>query len=86
MASLADGDTQPVEVAGVHHHAVAVVCGLRNIAAGNDFDDRQAEFGGEVPVALIAAGHRHDRAGAVAGQHVVGDEHRNRCPLAGFVA
>ena len=39
--------------------------------------DRQAEPGRELPVALVLAGHRHDRAGAVAHQHVVGDEHRD---------
>ena len=31
-------------------------------------------------VALVVRGHRHDRAGAVLHQHVVGDEHRD--PLA----
>ena len=40
-------------------------------------DDRQVERLGELPVALVLAGHRHDRAGAVAGQHVVGDEDRD---------
>ena len=74
-------DAQPVEVVGVHQHAVAGVGRLRNIAARNHFDDRQAELGGELPVALVAAGHRHDRAGAVADQHVVGDEHRNLFPV-----
>ena len=34
----------------------------------------------EREVALVVAGHRHDRAGAVLHQHVVGDEHRD--PLA----
>ena len=40
-------------------------------------DDRQVEDLGELPVALVLAGHRHDRAGAVADQHVVGDEDRD---------
>jgi len=35
----------------------------------NRFHDRQAELGGEVPVPVIAAGHGHDGAGAVADQH-----------------
>ena len=39
-------------------------------------DDRQLEHLGEVPVALVLAGHGHDRAGAVTHQHVVGDEDR----------
>ena len=34
----------------------------------------------EVQVALVVRGHRHDRAGAVVGQHVVGRPHRD--PLA----
>ena len=39
-------------------------------------DDGQPERLGELAVAGVLAGHGHDRAGAVAGQHVVGDEHR----------
>ncbi len=35
--------------------------------------------GGEVPVTLVLAGHGHDRAGAVAHEHVVGDVQRDRC-------
>ena len=35
------------------------------------------KVGGEVPVALIVAGHAHDDAGAVAHQHVVGNENGN---------
>ena len=33
---------------------------------------------GELPVALVLAGHRHDRAGAVRHEDVVGDEERDR--------
>ena len=33
---------------------------------GDDRDDRQAELRGELEVALVVAGHGHDRAGAVA--------------------
>ena len=40
-------------------------------------DDRQVEHRSEVPVALVLAGHGHDRAGAVVGQHVVGGVHRD---------
>ena len=39
-------------------------------------DDGQPELLGELEVADVLPGHAHDRAGAVAGQHVVGDEHR----------
>ena len=40
-------------------------------------DHGQVEDLGEVPVALVLAGHGHDRAGAVVGQHVVGGVHRD---------
>ena len=43
-----------------------------------DGGDRQPELAGELEVALVAARHGHDRAGAVAHQHVVGDPHRDR--------
>ena len=74
---LGRGDAQPVQIVGVDHLAVAAVRRLRNVAAGNRFHDRQAELVGEIPVPLVAAGHRHDGAGAVTDQHVVGDEHRD---------
>ena len=48
-----------------------------------DVDDdlhRQVELAGEVEVALVVGGHRHDGAVAVVGQHVVGRPHRD--PLA----
>ena len=47
---------------------------------GDDPPDRQPERPGEREVALVVGGDGHDRAGAVAGQHVVGDEDRD--PLA----
>ena len=40
--------------------------------------DRQPVRVGEVPVALILAGHGHDRAGAVRRQHVVGQVDRHQ--------
>ena len=55
-------------------NAVLVVVALGRLHGA---DDRQVERRGEVPVALVLAGHRHDRAGAVAHEHVVGDEHRD---------
>ena len=42
-----------------------------------DGGDRQAERAGELEVALVTARHRHDRPGAVAHEHVVGDPHRD---------
>ena len=44
---------------------------------GDDHLDGQVERPGEVQVALIVRGHRHDRAGAVVGQHVVRGVHRD---------
>ena len=41
-----------------------------------DFSLSQFALPGEVPVALVLAWHRHDRAGAVSHQDVVADEHR----------
>ena len=41
-------------------------------------DDGEVVGHGEVPVALVLAGHGHDRPGAVAHQHVVGEVHRHR--------
>jgi hypothetical protein len=38
---------------------------------------RQVELAGEVEVALVVGGHRHDRAVAVVGQHVVGGPDRD---------
>ena len=37
------------------------------------FADGQCELARKLPVALVVRGHGHDRAGAVAGEHVVGD-------------
>ena len=42
---------------------------------GHHADDGQRIFGGEIEVALVVPGHRHDRAGAVVHQHEVGDVH-----------
>jgi hypothetical protein len=50
------------------------------VAVGGGLDHaahRQVEGGRELEVALVVRGHRHDRAGAVLHQHVVGDEHRD---------
>ena len=45
---------------------------------GDDLLDRQSVFSGEREVALVVAGHAHDRAVAVAHQHIVGDPHLDR--------
>ena len=79
IARLAGAIVQAVEEVAVDGRAVADV-GVAVEALGrlDRADDRQPERLGEVPVALVLAGHGHDRPGAVAHQHVVGDEHRDR--------
>ena len=82
IASLADGDAQPVRGSPEFTSSPSPVYGLCEMSPpAIDLDDRQPELGGELPVALVVAGHRHDRAGAVARQHVVGDEHRDLLPV-----
>ena len=59
-------------------HAALFVLELleqRVIAAQDDGDDGQVVFLGELEVALVAARHCHDRAGAVIGHDVVGNPH-----------
>ena len=75
--ALASATVQTVEVVGVHQRAVAGVRRLRDIATGDDLANRQPERGRELPVTLVVARNGHDRAGAVPGQHVVGDEDRH---------
>ena len=48
------------------------------VGAGHYPDDRELEPGGELEVPFIVAGHRHDGAGSVVHQDVVGDPHRDR--------
>ena len=43
----------------------------------DDLDDRQPEPLRELQIPLVVRRHRHDRPGAVAHQHVVGDEDRH---------
>ncbi len=51
----------------------ACVGSLINIAAGDHFDDRQAELLGELKIAVVMGGAGEDGACAVAHQHVVCD-------------
>jgi len=66
-------DLEAVEQSGVDHHALGDVGvgRLVDVSARDDLDDRQAELLRELPVALVVRGDGHDRAGAVAHQHVV---------------
>ena len=63
-----------VEAAAVDHRPVAGEGQL--LVAVDHLADRKAEALGELEVALVVRRDGHDRAGAVLGQHVVGDEHR----------
>ncbi len=78
-----------VEAAGVDHRPVAgvgqalVVAGRLGVGPLDHPLHRQPEPLGELVVAAVVAGDRHDRAGPVLHQHVVGDEHRDRLAVDG---
>ena len=75
IASFASAIRQAVEEAAVDGRSVADVrLTVEVVGRLHGADDRQLVGLRELPVALVLAGHRHDRAGAVAHQHVVGDE------------
>ena len=76
LLSLINGQT--VEDARVDHNAGGAVGErlLLDVAALDDLDDREVEFLRELPVAGIVSRYRHDSAGAVGDQNVVGDEDR----------
>ena len=80
--AFAFGHGKAVEPLGVHQSAIAGEgfkqrrCG-RFAVRGDDAHDGQIETLREVEIAAVVAGHRHDRAGAVAHQHVVRNPHRN---------
>ena len=69
---------QAVEEAGVDTHAGSPTkaSAWTSSPPAHHLDDRQPEGAGELVVALVVGGHGHDGAGAVAGQHVVGDPDR----------
>ena len=71
-------DVLAVEEVGVDHATLLGVVGLLfEVAALDDGDDLEPEVAGESIVARVVGRNGHDRAGAVAGQHVVGDIDRN---------
>ena len=74
---LGRSDVESVQIARIHQGAIAGVGLLRDVATLDHLGDRQAELGGELPVALIVAGHRHDGAGSISEENVVGDEDRD---------
>ncbi len=80
---------EAVELAGVNGDAVGRV----DLAAGEDLlcffpgdvvprlddgGDRKVVFDGELEVALVVGRHGHDGAGAVGGEHIVGDPDGDR--------
>ncbi|MPM07237.1 hypothetical protein SDC9_53543 [bioreactor metagenome] len=68
-----------IKEAGVDHFSVLAfgVSFLFDIAACYDFDDRQAERLCKRVVALVVTGNGHDRARAVAHEHIVRNPDRN---------
>ena len=77
------GDTESVEEARVDLDPVTRVrlCLLPVRRPLHRRHDGQPVLHGEVPVALVLPGDRHDRAGAIAHQHVVGEEERDLLPV-----
>ena len=67
---------------GIHRSVLRRV-GIRR---GDDLHDRQVEDLRKVEVALVVRRHGHDRARAVGGEHVVGNEDRNRRVVHGIDA
>jgi hypothetical protein len=77
---------EPVVRTGVDADAVLGVLGLPGPGHGvaermaDHGLDRQAVLVSKLEVALVVGGHRHDRAFAVAHEHVVRDPHRQLFP------
>jgi hypothetical protein len=75
---LGTGDVQAVEELRVHVGTVSDVGALFDVTPRDHLDDREVEGLREVPVALVVAGAREHRAGAIGREHVVGDPNRYR--------
>ena len=81
VEALAEGE--PRVLAGVDDDGVLLVgpggdldVHLGVVGGGDDLADGKSEPERELVVALVVAGHGHDRAGAVAHEHEVRDPHR----------
>src|SRR5207302_11143654 len=76
-------DAQSIEPAGVDQHTLIDLEGgvdwlVSRVLAGADHPpDRQLVLARELEVATVMRGYAQDRAGAIAGQHVVGDPDRD---------
>ena len=78
-------DIVTVEEPGVHQGSVAHVRLGGDVGVGADhLADRQSEHRRELMVAGVVGRDRHDRAGAVAHEDVVGDEDRNLLSVHGI--
>ena len=79
-------DGQAVQEAGVDqgaggHVGEGLLVQVGRGLALDHLHDGQAELFGKLPVAAVVGGHRHDGAGAVAGQDVVRDEDGDLLPV-----
>ena len=81
------GEPEPIEVdlgvLTVDRRTVAGPGGVHVVVGGrlDGAHDRQLVGLGEVPVTLVLRRHRHDRAGAITHEDVVGDEDRDPRPV-----
>ena len=78
MRALRGLDRQTIQEAAVDRNAVTEVCLAGEVGRRlHDSDDRQIVGLCKLPVASILPRHGHDRARAVADEHVVGDPDRD---------
>jgi hypothetical protein len=73
---MASGTCEAFQKAFAADHGILAFIGLfADVGTFRDRDDGQPEMRGEAPIALIAAGHGHHRAGAIAAEHVIAHPH-----------
>ena len=74
---------EAVQNTGIYHNAGgAVGVGfLLHVAALDHLHNGEAELFGEFPVPGVVAGHRHNGAGTVAGEHIVGNVNGDFLPV-----
>ena len=74
-------EIQTAVISGINRRTCINESFLLDVATGHNLDNRQVELGRELVVAGVVRGHGHNRARAVAGQDIVGDEHRKLVPI-----